>query len=52
MTDLARDMDKKALEPMMGAEEGDWKTADQGAATIVVAAFDPLLNSKLIPLSS
>jgi len=45
MTDLVRDLDKKSLEGLASTAE-IWKTADEGAATMVVAAFDPKLTGR------
>jgi len=44
-TDLARELDEQAVK---GLTQGnfDWKSADQGAATLVVAGFDPELDSE------
>jgi hypothetical protein len=43
MTDLVRDLDQEALDSLNKIEK--WKTADQGAATLVIAGFDPSLSS-------
>jgi hypothetical protein len=52
MTDLVRDLDAAGLKGLTSGTE-IWKDIDQGAATILVAAFDPLLNGKyyLLPTS-
>jgi hypothetical protein len=44
MTDLVRDLDENQLKGLMSTEF--WKTAEQGAATMLVAAFDPDLSTK------
>jgi hypothetical protein len=36
-------LDERALEGLKGIKE--WKTLDQGIATLLVAALDPSLNS-------
>jgi hypothetical protein len=46
MTDLGRDLDTKTMQGLVASTEV-WKTADQGAATLVVAGFDPKLESML-----
>lgn len=44
-TDLSRGMDEAALQTILTTAPADqWKTLDQGAATTVVAAFDPRLG--------
>lgn len=45
MTDLVRDLDDAGLKGLTSGTE-IWKDIDQGAATMLVAAFDPLLNGK------
>ena len=42
-TDFMREMDEEGLKSLMQSVT-DWKTLDQGAATLVVAGFDPGLN--------
>jgi hypothetical protein len=44
MTDIVRDLDQQKLDEF--AKIKDWKTLDQGVATMLVAAFDPALNSE------
>ncbi len=45
MTGLVRAVDEKILKGMLrGIPSSDWKTMDQGAATFVVAGFDPKLS--------
>jgi hypothetical protein len=44
MTDIVRDLDQHKLDGL--AKIKDWKTLDQGVATMLVAAFDPALNSE------
>jgi hypothetical protein len=39
MTGLANELDEEALQSLIQGTT-DWKTADQGAATLVVAGFD------------
>jgi hypothetical protein len=39
MTGLANELDEEALQGLIQGTT-DWKTADQGAATLVVAGFD------------
>jgi hypothetical protein len=39
MTGLANGLDEEALQDLI-QRTTDWKTADQGAATLVVAGFD------------
>jgi len=43
MTDIVRDLDQHGMENLVSTVE-HWKTADQGAASLIVAAFDPGLN--------
>lgn len=45
MTDLVRDMDEEGVKGLTSSIEV-WKTADQGAATMLVAALDPKLAGK------
>ena len=47
LTDLVREADNEGMKNLL-ANTQDWKNADQGAATLVVAAFDPALNGKLL----
>jgi len=42
-TDLARDLDEQGVKSLTQGDF-DWKSADQGAATLVVAGFDPGLD--------
>lgn len=43
-TDLSRGLDEEGRKTIAGtAPAGQWKTLDQGAATTIVAAFDPKL---------
>ncbi|KAH7321568.1 hypothetical protein BKA65DRAFT_568407, partial [Rhexocercosporidium sp. MPI-PUGE-AT-0058] len=45
MTNLVRGADEQMLKGMLsGVPDSEWKTADQGAATLVVAGFDPALD--------
>lgn len=45
MTNLVRGADEQMLKGMFsGIPESEWKTVDQGAATLVVAGFDPELD--------
>jgi hypothetical protein len=47
MTDLVRDLDEASLNGLLqGTSDTEWKTLDQGAATMVVAGFDPGLDGK------
>ncbi|RDW70181.1 hypothetical protein BP5796_08578 [Coleophoma crateriformis] len=43
-TEFVRDMDQEALKKLETSIADNWKTADQGAATMLVAAFDPKLQ--------
>jgi len=45
-TDLSRDLDEEG-QATIKATSLFWKNHDQGAATALVAAFDPALKSKL-----
>jgi hypothetical protein len=45
-TGLVRGLDENALKNLLEGGH-DWKTLDQGAATLIVAAFDPGLDGKL-----
>lgn len=40
-----RGLDEGTMKQLVASTEV-WKTADQGAATLVVAGFDPLLDSE------
>jgi len=42
-TDLSRNLDEKSSE-FIGKTAKDWKSLDEGAATMLVAAFDPKLS--------
>ncbi|KAH7393219.1 hypothetical protein BKA64DRAFT_709571 [Cadophora sp. MPI-SDFR-AT-0126] len=45
MTNLVRGADEQMLQGMLsGIPDSEWKTVDQGAATLVVAGFDPKLD--------
>ncbi len=45
MTELVRGMDDADLRGLIhDTPESEWKTIDQGAATLVVAGFDPALD--------
>lgn len=44
MTNLPRDFDAQALESL--GRITDWKSLDQGVATLLVAALDPSLDGK------
>jgi hypothetical protein len=44
LTDISRHLSKRDANKV-GAIDTFWKTQDQGAATMLVAAFDPALNS-------
>lgn len=46
MTDLTRGLDEESVKGLLTATEV-WKNIDQGAATMLVAAFDPLLKGEL-----
>lgn len=45
-TGLSRDLDEEGYDAISKTSPF-WKNHDQGSATILVAAFDPALNSKL-----
>ena len=45
-TDLSRHLDEETTK-IIGATGDFWKSQDQGAATMLVAAFDPALNRRL-----
>jgi hypothetical protein len=49
MTDLVRDLDETSLKGMTASTDV-WKDINQGAATMLVAAFDPKLSCKSIYL--
>ena len=42
-TELSRSLDDEGKKTIEGTAQGTWKTIDQGAATTLVAAFDPSL---------
>ncbi|KAG4423346.1 hypothetical protein IFR04_003580 [Cadophora malorum] len=45
MTNLVRGADEQMLKGMLsGIPNSEWKTVDQGAATLVVAGFDPKID--------
>ena len=44
-TDLSRHLDEETT-ATIGKTGGFWKSQDQGAATMLVAAFDPALNGE------
>jgi hypothetical protein len=46
-TDLSRHLDEE-LTKAIAATSKFWKTLDQGAATTLVAAFDPALGGELL----
>jgi hypothetical protein len=46
-TDLAREMDEEAVKNLT-QWNFDWKSIDEGAATLVVSGFDPALNGELL----
>ena len=46
-TDLARDMDEEAVKNLTQGDF-DWKSIDEGAATLVVSGFDPRLSGELL----
>ncbi|KAG4431514.1 hypothetical protein IFR05_013011 [Cadophora sp. M221] len=49
MTNLVRGADEQMLKGMLsGVPESEWKTIDQGAATLVVAGFDPGLDGGIV----
>ena|SRR6266498_3060971 len=43
-TDLSRHLDEELTKVIAGTGGGFWKDQDQGAATMLVAAFDPALD--------
>lgn len=45
-TDLARDMDEQGIKNLTQGDF-DWKSLDEGAATLVAAGFDPGLSREL-----
>lgn len=47
LTGLTREFSAEILRDITERPSSDWKTLDQGAATSVVAAFSPKLDSKL-----
>jgi hypothetical protein len=46
-TDLAREMDEEAVKNLTQGDF-DWKSIDEGAATLVVSGFDPRLSGELL----
>jgi len=44
-TDLAREMDEEAVKNLTQGDF-DWKSIDEGAATLVVSGFDPRLSDE------
>lgn len=51
MTEIVRAMDKDSLDGLFqGVPDSEWKTQDQGAATLIVAGFDPSLDGTSSPL--
>jgi hypothetical protein len=48
-TNRSRDLDEEKLDVIKGTSKV-WKSVDQGAATAMVAAFDPKLNGMLYSL--
>jgi hypothetical protein len=46
LTNLGRDWDQEVKDSIVGMEGVVWKTLDQGAATSMVAAFDPKLGGE------
>lgn len=47
MTEIVRAMDKDSLDGLFqGVPDSEWKTQDQGAATLIVAGFDPSLDDE------
>lgn len=50
MTEIVRDLDQHGMEGLINTVD-HWKTADQGAASLVVAAFDPALDSTLLSIT-
>ena len=49
MTNLVRGLDEDGWKGLGGVK--DWKTLDEGAATFVVAGFDPGLDGELFCFS-
>lgn len=47
LTGLSRDLDAEGEAAVMKTSPF-WKDMDQGAATTLVAAFDPMLDGKLV----
>lgn len=45
-TNLSRDLNDEGYATIASTAK-DWKSPDEGASTIVVAAFDPALNGEL-----
>jgi len=51
MTNLVRGADEQMLKGMLsGIPNSEWKTVDQGAATLVVAGFDPKIDGMFFNL--
>ena len=49
MTNLVRGADEQMLKGMLsGIPDSEWKTVDQGAATLLVAGFDPKIDGILL----
>jgi hypothetical protein len=46
-TDLTREMDEEAVKNLTQGDS-DWKSIDEGAATLVVSGFDPRLSGELL----
>jgi len=44
MTNIVRGLDKEGMESLLTISE--WKSLDQGVATHLVAAFDPVLDGE------
>jgi hypothetical protein len=51
MTELVRELDQQGMQGLLVVTD-HWKTADQGAATLIVAAFDPGLDGASFLLST
>lgn len=47
-TGLSRHLDEEGR-ALIASTGKVWKSRDQGAATAIVAAFDPKLNGRLLP---
>ncbi len=48
MTNLVRGLDEEGMKGLLRGVGDNWKTLDQGAATLVVAGFDPGLDGRQI----